>query len=322
MKQAGVVAHYPDTPGVWAKGAEALRHTVEHMLQLNPDLTAVWLLFPCLVCSLYVFSPRKELKWLVLSILLCAVVYLTWWLFVTPTLKAWPRRIFNGAISINLLWVFACYVGNAASLLRKTIRRRAFRAVDPRGLRLLRAWRSAGILVDQAEPHARFRASGESPRARSRAVAPIFGNGWYSAPTLAFYSGRTVTDIDTVPPAELEKQTAAYLAMDAPAIAAKAFDDYLSRFEHRAGFQWATGFKSTRWISARGWTGRNPSAIPVTSLKHDIDLAKESLRRRRSASAADHWASMDTELLLAPAKAAEVQVTFIGRRWPTSMIGH
>ena len=304
-EQAGVVAHYPDTPGFWAKGVKHFM-VLSTSLQLNPALAAVWLLFPFLVCSLYAFSPRKELKWLVLSILLCALIYVAWWLFVTPTTKAWPRRIFNGALLVNLLWVFACYVGNAVPLLGRRSGA-VFSALSSLAACAFFVygglqgfwWIKPGVARDLAQA---VNALEHVP-----SNAPIFGTGWYSAPALALYSGRTVTDIHTVPTAELEKQNAAYLAMDAPAIVAKAFDDYLKRFQHRAVLmnRWFQVYE-VDFSSRLDWT--KPFRNPGEGLKNDIDFTKGTYAAA-TGIAEDHWASMDTELLLAPVKAAEVQLS-------------
>jgi hypothetical protein len=303
-KQAGVVAGYDDTQGVWAKGA-AHFEILANYVHLSQPLTAVWLLFPLLACSLYVFSPRRELKWLVLSILLCAVVYLAWWLFVTPTMKAWPRRIFNGVLLINLLWVFACYAGNALPVFG----RRAAAALSALSILAACAFfvHSAlhGFWWTRPSQTTEFKQAVQALK-QLPSSAPIFGNGWYSAPTLALYSGRTVTDIATIPPAELEKQGTGYLAMDAPAMSAKAFDDYLGRFKHRAVF-------NGRWFqvhevdfgSRQDWA--EPLRNPGDGLKHDIDLNKESYAAATGLFP-DDWTTMDTEFLLAPTKAAEVQV--------------
>lgn len=303
-KQAGVISGYDDTKGAWAKGAAHFA-ILSRFVHLGPTLTAIWLLFPCLVCSLYVFSPRRELKWLVLSILLCAVVYLAWWLFVTPTMKAWPRRIFNGVLLINLLWVFACYAGNALPVFG----RRAAATLSASSILVACAFfvHSAlhGFWWTRPSQTAEFTQAVETLE-QLPSGAPIFGNGWYSAPTLALHSGRTVTDIATVPPADLEKQGIGYLAMDAPAMSVKAFDDYLARFKHRAVFngRWfqvhEVDFRSRLdWAKAL----RNPG----DGLKHDIDLNNESYAAATGLFP-DDWTTMDTELLLAPAKADEVQV--------------
>jgi hypothetical protein len=302
--EAGVVAHKSDTLGFWTKGATHFA-ILSTYLQLNLALTAVWLLFPCLVCGLYAFSPRKDLKWLVLSILLCAVIYLTWWLFVTPTLKAWPRRIFNGALIVNLLWVFACYAGNAVPFFG----RRSGAVLSVLSILVASAffvhggwqglwWIKPDLTRDLEQAVKTLKHVPSS--------APIFGEGWYSAPELALYSGRTVTDINTVPPAELEKQTAAYLAMDTPAIAAKAFDDQLKRFQHRPVYTspWFQVYE-VDFRSRLDWA--RPFRNPGEELKHDIDLTKAAYMPAIGLYP-DQWASMDTELLLAPAKAAEVRL--------------
>jgi hypothetical protein len=304
-EQAGVVAHYPDTSGLWAKGAKHFG-ILSTYLQLDPAVIGAWLLFPCLVCGLYAFSPRNELKWLVLAILLCAVVYLAWWLFITPTQKAWPRRIFNGVLLINLLWVFACYAANAVPIFG----RRSGAALSVVSIIAACAffvysglqgywWIKPDLTRDLEQAVKTLESVPGS--------APIFGTGWYSAPALALYSGRTVTDINTVPPSELEKQQAAYLAMDTPAIVAKAFDDQLKRFQHRPVY---TG----RWFqiyevdfrSRQDWA--KPFRNPGEGLKSDIDLTKAAYTPAIGLYP-DQWASMDTELLLAPAKAAELALT-------------
>jgi hypothetical protein len=230
---------------------------------------------------------------------------MAWWLFITPTMKAWPRRIFNGALLVNLLWVFACYVGNAVPLSR----RRAGVALS--ALSSLAAcaffvygalqgvwWTKPGLSRDLTEA---VNALEQLP-----SDAPVFGTGWYSAPALALYSGRTVTDIHTVPTVELEKERAAYLAMDTPAIAANAFDDYLRRFEHRAVLtnQWYQVYE-VNFSSRLDWA--EPFRNPGDGLETDIDLTKGTYAAAMGL-AEDRWASMDTELLLAPVKAAEVQL--------------
>ena len=304
-KQAGVVSGYQDTPGLLAKGAKHFA-ILSSYLQLDPRLTALWLLFPCLICSLYAFSPRQGLKWLALSLLLCAVVYLAWWLFVTPTMKAWPRRIFNGILLINLLWVFACYAGNAVPFFGK----RAGVAFSAVSVLAACAFFAHGVL------HGFWWTKPNVTAELTRAVkvveqlpgsAPLYGNGWYSTPTLALYSGRTVTDIATVPPAELEKHATAYLVMDAPAIAAKAFDDYLKRFQHRAVLM-GSWFQvhEIDFNSKLDWT--KPFRNPGANLKQDIDLTAQTYAPSIGLFE-DQWTSMDTELLLAPAKAAEVRLT-------------
>ena len=304
-RQGGVVGFYPDTPGFWAKGVKHFT-ILSRYLQLNPALTAVWLLFPCLVCSLYAFSPRQDLKWLVLSILLCALVYLTWWLFVTPTLKAWPRRIFNGVLLINLLLVFACYAGNAVPFFG----RRSGSVLPALSILAACAFFVHGGLQGFYETRSdltRDFAQAVKTLEHLPSNASIFGSGWYSAPELGLYSGRTVTDINIVPTAELEKRSATYFALDAPAIAAKAFDDYLKRFQHRAVFigRWFQVYE-VDFSSKLDWTKafRNPHA----NLKDDIVFTRATYPPAIGLYD-DQWAAMDTELLLAPAKANEVQLT-------------
>ena len=316
-KQAGVVSGYNDTQGVWAKGAAHFA-ILSKYVHLDPNLTAVWLLLPCLVCSLYVFSPRRELKWLVLSILLCAVVYLIWWLFVTPTMKAWPRRIFNGAILINLLWVFACYAGNALPVFG----RRAAAALSALSVLAACAFfvHSAlhGFWWTRPSQTAEFAQAVEALE-QLPSSAPIFGNGWYSAPTLALYSGRTVTDIATVPPAELEKQGAGYLAMDAPAMSAKAFDDYLGRFKHRAVF-------NGRWFQVHevDFGSRLDWAKPLRNPGQDSNTTSTSTKRatpRPPASSQTIGPRWIRSFCSRRRRRRRFRLTSIGRQGPTSTIG-
>ena len=201
-------------------------------VQLDPNLTAVWLLLPCLVCSLYVFSPRRELKWLVLSILLCAVVYLTWWLFVTPTMKAWPRRIFNGAILINLLLVFACYAGNALPVFG----RRAAAALSALSILAACAFFVHSALHGFCGPG---RAEPPSSRKRWKLSSNCRAVRRSSATAGTQRRARALFRPDCHGHrhgAAGRAREAVATAMDAPAMSAKAFDDYLGRFKHRAVF--------------------------------------------------------------------------------------
>ncbi|WP_289445403.1 hypothetical protein, partial [Klebsiella pneumoniae] len=45
---------------------------------------------------------QRRTDWPTLAVLLIATVYLAWWLLVTPTSKAWHRRIIDGMIAADV----------------------------------------------------------------------------------------------------------------------------------------------------------------------------------------------------------------------------
>jgi len=149
----------------------------------------------------------------VLALWLAASSYLAWWLLLTPTNRAWLRRVLNGLLLQELL---------ASIILVWTIRwirlrrregklgegRAVLRGLAGGVLASLLLLSVSAILVLRlpqiewgTEPYLKRRAI-ETVAAvmRTRATDAVFyGKGWYRAPVLALLSGRDVKDFHEFP---------------------------------------------------------------------------------------------------------------------------
>lgn len=130
------------------------------------------------------------------------VLYLVWWLFVTPSAMAWLRRILDGILILQCLSVIM--VWEVFRAFRKASTGEGSRRVG-------RAWCvlifvipvlvGQIFLVGKGELATRVASgppdsSGNFALARTMAALPadaiIFGTGWWKAPVLALFSGRDI----------------------------------------------------------------------------------------------------------------------------------
>jgi hypothetical protein len=103
------------------------------------------------------------------------------------------------------------------------------------------------------------------------ADAKVYGAGWYSAPTLAFYSGRRFGNLNTRTPDELALESPVYLVLDPPAMDAEIGDYWTSRYMHREVAR--TAHAAIIEIDAR--TPIDPFAdisIDASTLRGEIDF--------------------------------------------------
>jgi hypothetical protein len=171
----------------------------------------------------------------VLSLAVFAAIYVLWWLGFTPTEKAWYRRIFNGVLALEVVLVAMLGV---LWRTRRDHRERPGRAILVAGALLAALevpilW--AGAFADDTSDYADASSLRDDLAALARlpADAKIYGAGWYSAPVLAFYSGRRFGNIATRTPAELAAESPIYLVLDPSAITARAGEYWTSRYAHQ-----------------------------------------------------------------------------------------
>ena len=175
-------------------------------------------------------------KWLVTGLAAIAVAYIAWWLGITPTEKAWLRRIYVG---------LAC-LGSIAAISAGFAGQALLRPGKPR-------WRVANgiVLVALVATFAPFVARAlDQPLEfeRTQAVrhtldaadevaalpanAQLFGFGWYSAPTVALYSNRRLLDLTDWPIGPLVGAPV-YLVADRATFVTGIIDGVLARYPHR-----------------------------------------------------------------------------------------
>ena len=197
-------------------------------------LALAWLLLPfaALAAGARRFTALRG--WPVLATLaLLAALYFAWWLGITPTQKAWYRRIFNGVIVIDLLAVLV-----AGSLWTLRAQAPSWRRAATIGMLalLLPAAAAVASLLPRHWPDDASRRALVADLAAVDALpraAALFGTGWYSSPHIALYAGRHIDNLVAQVPERLAQRGNAYLLVD-PAMAEAGADVYwLQRYPHR-----------------------------------------------------------------------------------------
>jgi 4-amino-4-deoxy-L-arabinose transferase-like glycosyltransferase len=217
--QAGTRKGFFDTPALAEKLATHFGLLSGAMKLPAALLTICLLAWAALLWILRHRIPRTSLRAVLMTLALFAALYFVWWLAITPTQKAWHRRIFDGIVAFELVAVFAVYLVSA-NWRSWTMRVRATAIAAAAIVSLSIAVWCAAALADDDWPTGGTRAMLDedlSAIARLGDNAQLYGAGWYSAPAIALYSGRLLADIVTTPPAKLAAASPVFLVLDPPA---------------------------------------------------------------------------------------------------------
>ena len=162
--------------------------------------------------------------------------YVVWWLGVTPTEKAWLRRIYIGLLCLSIIGATAMAISAKATLFGRGAKSRVLH-----GLVFIAFFALYAPFVLQAakgSPSFEPRQSLADTLAASRYVAgldkdaAIFAYGWYAAPTVALQSGREFIDLSDWPIGKYPNRKT-YLVADQATFATGALDKTLARYPHR-----------------------------------------------------------------------------------------
>lgn len=233
--QAGTEPGLPDSVDVASKVHTHFGVLVEGLGTAH-GIVAAWLLLPALLLAASARRwMRDRARPIVMTLALCASIYLVWWLGVTPTEKAWYRRIFNGV----LVWELMAIV--LIALLCRSWATLALRARVASGVAA-----ALSLVVGAALASASFRPSGLPSGAPGRALAdelaavgrlppdaPLYGIGWYSMPSIALYAGRHVDDLNDTTSAGLAARAPVFLMLDKAARIAGVETYWLQRYPNR-----------------------------------------------------------------------------------------
>lgn len=213
---------------------------LSHDYRMSLVLTGLWLACVLLAfVSAVVWAVRgRRGGWQALTVLLIAVVYLLWWLFVTPTAKAWHRRILDGMLAADLGVIMVVAMARIAAAEHSNPRMRPMLpvwtivlalalalpclwlfkgssallgAVDEKACRLGMADGNACAQYNPGASVASLLHVAEQVRALP-ADAYVFGFGWYSAPRIGLFSGRHILDFHDWPIATLQPSRPVYFA--------------------------------------------------------------------------------------------------------------
>ena len=196
LAQAGVSDGFRDSPGVFEKltaHAEVLAGSLGLPIWSLPILALV----PLALVAVAILRVRERGVWrasvlVPLMIAACIAAYFVWWLFVTPTQKAWYRRIFIGVLLLTF----------SAPLLPALAARLRGRAALVVAGTLSSVLLLVGSLVRfewaDFEPDVREHSTREVVAFMQAAPesARFYGYRWYSQPVFGLYSGRRILNID------------------------------------------------------------------------------------------------------------------------------
>jgi hypothetical protein len=207
MTHVGVMEKYEDTANLYVK---MLVHTKKfcRFFRMNIAVMLCFLCIPHLIFTVnflyhFIIKRRDQVKLALAIVYGTACTYMVWWICMTPTARAWPRRIIDGyilqeiafVISLYFLWKFLSTTNYKVQFSKKIIGGVVFTV-------LLLVILYQGV-VNIKHVGFLFKPSQEKLDAERIAKtiellpekAKIFGFGWWQAPILSFLSNRMFLDI-------------------------------------------------------------------------------------------------------------------------------
>ena len=228
-QQAGVRSGFNDTGSLARKVATHFGVLLDAMGVAGATLVIWFGLTTAMFAAALRRSPQRA-RPLLLTLALFALIYFLWWLGVTPTQKAWYRRIFDGVVVLQLLLILCCgLVWKARRVTRTT-------ALTVTAVILLQGIFAFASFSAENWPTARSQQALAEDLAQLAALpadATLYGIGWYSVPTKALYSGRHIEDLHARAPAFLATQPPSYLLLDPSMQVANIGDHWLRRYPNR-----------------------------------------------------------------------------------------
>lgn len=191
-----------------------------------PAIAMLLVLFAFLVTVFGFASGRPRLNYVLIGLLMSAVSYFLWWIFVTPTRMAWPRRILDGVLVLEIFLI--CFVAQ-------------FKKKEKISIQILIYLFVGAVLSDFAvNKNGIFFASKNSFEANVRsdfwkeveklpATSKFFGYKWWQNPDVALYTGKRFNNLALwLPSAVNDLNEKKYLIFDyfvikmAPSVKAEA----------------------------------------------------------------------------------------------------
>lgn len=217
FQQAGVISGFQDTNGFLQKFTKHLGILSNEINVHVSIIIIILILISFSMMGLLFITIKKEKKVLrifptivstktLIFLFTIALTYFGWWLFITPTQKAWYRRIINGLILVEVSIIIVLFFINAIILKLHRIKKNdnivkfsslfllnllflIFLVFTPSKLtnykisfmdsELKKNTEEASILINTLPPQSQF-----------------FGFGWWQAPILSFESNKEFYNLD------------------------------------------------------------------------------------------------------------------------------
>ncbi|MBO5057605.1 MAG: acyltransferase family protein [Lachnospiraceae bacterium] len=195
LRQAGVKAGYEDTPNLIEKvGIHLTAFTDTFGIP-----AAVLMVLLILNFAWFVFRAVKRKRLEFVDIIeLVVYSYFGWWLLITPTEKAWGRRIIIGLLLLEWLscikgfYIFDWLVEKGKLSISRSAKAIAETVIC--GFAIIFVSFGMQVYNGDAKKGAVELAQVVQQKARDE-QAVICGNGWWQAPTISFYSGVDFADL-------------------------------------------------------------------------------------------------------------------------------
>lgn len=256
FKQAGFTPGFEDTSNIFSKFSSHL-----NVLSLETKLnTIILILFLLLISGLFILSliyslttkPNKlnELlspakNKLMILITTTTVTYVLWWLFITPSQKAWYRRIINGYILMELCIVLIIYLIYRSFQINNSTHIQISKFKTPSYLLLLTLFivlfaNSGNYIIPLKNSEMKINVKETSDFIQELPInSTIYGYNWWQSPILAFEAKKVFYDInqdfDVVLPGKLENKFLV-VDQDAKINGESELEDTLENFEYNQVF--------------------------------------------------------------------------------------
>jgi len=303
FRQAGIRTGLADTTTGLLEKLSLHLHYLSHDYRFAMWATALWLVLLCFAgVATLLRSPKRAGKWSTLTILVIAIVYMAWWLLVTPTAKAWHRRIIDGMICANVGMIM--FVATWSSDWRDRAYGRLARIlvilITCLILSLPLVWLVKGsraLVYANSNPNDNRALLHVVEEVRALPKnAYIFGIGWYSAPTISLLAERLILDFNDIPVSRLETGRPVYF-VQAPSDSS----DYLGRV--RSNYQLSEAPRDGYALLAAISLTPSPLTPQHDEVQRHIHAADNySYMRGFNASEGSNgrWLSDDNLILLTP----------------------
>jgi len=252
FKQAGVAKGYSDTPKLFSK--IGTHFSIFSDVFKLPKLMALIFLFAPFLMIVVKYGKEflnKQFDNISLSFSILSgtsLTYMLWWMAITPTQKAWARRIIDGfilqeIISVVILGVVIIYsIGKfkGASNLKERISSgdivlgilSIFLGIT---LSIMFVNNFSGLKIVKGDVPKKIAAEKVAATISGLpSEAKIYGSGWWQAPVLSFLSGRNFYDIKNVNLNSFNSADQNYFVVDEEAfiIAKKEIDGILNKIDN------------------------------------------------------------------------------------------
>jgi hypothetical protein len=294
-----------------------------HDYRLSAALMGCWVALVLVGTAVLIVSGwrRRRMHWLALAVALTAVVYLAWWLLVTPTAKAWHRRILDGMIcaDIAVIMVVAIWLRQREHTARMGFNPVWVLAPAVVVLLLPATWLAKGthtllmappsqktcswFMADAASCGQLDSDAGVSALLRVvrevRALpsdAYVFGLAWYSAPRVGLLAQRHLLDFHDVPVATMHDDRPIYF-VQGPDTPPAALERIRTLYDVTRTPDYAYALIRVRSLTPA------PMVVGNAPVRRHIEAAEHYPYLRgfnRSEGANGRWLTDDNQVLLVP----------------------